>query len=148
MVYLYVCRRLQKADASGSSLVLTGAVLETGGRYRCEVSGERPLFPTVSKHADMNVVVLPEVGPTISGLRPRYYLEDNVRLNCTSGRSLPSNRLFWYINGEPAPAKAVLPAIHQTNEDQLETTTLLLDFVLSEQYFKKNVIKVKVSTYP
>ncbi|KAJ8721608.1 hypothetical protein PYW07_002383 [Mythimna separata] len=134
---------VEQSDSSGSSLMLTDTTSDTGGRYRCEVSGEGPLFPTVSGHADLEVVVLPEHGPVLSGLRSRYRLGDRVQVNCTSGRSIPSNSLSWYINGEPAPTTAVRPSIHRTFAG-LETTTQLLDFVLTEQHFKSNGLKVKV----
>ncbi|XP_049867906.1 uncharacterized protein LOC126368070 [Pectinophora gossypiella] len=129
-------------DTSGGNVTLSPAVLETGGRYRCEVSGERPLFPTVSDHADMLVVVLPDHGPMISGFRSRYRTGDRVQVNCTSGRSRPATQLAWYINGEPAPASAVQSAIDKKTED-LETTSMALDFVVQETDFKKNGLKIK-----
>ncbi|PZC85130.1 hypothetical protein B5X24_HaOG202894 [Helicoverpa armigera] len=141
---------VEEADPSGASLVLSAAVLETGGRYRCEVSGERPLFPTVSGHADMDVLVffysfpvLPEQGPVLTGLRSRYRLGDRVQVNCTSGRSRPSCQLSWYINSEPVLTSALLPAIHNVYEDGMETVTLQLDFILTELHFKQSGLKVK-----
>ncbi|XP_047019162.1 irregular chiasm C-roughest protein-like [Helicoverpa zea] len=134
---------VEEADPSGASLVLSAAVLETGGRYRCEVSGERPLFPTVSGHADMDVVVLPEEAPVLTGLRSRYRLGDRVQVNCTSGRSRPACQLSWYINSEPVLTSALLPAIHNVYEDGLETTSLQLDFILTELHFKQSGLKVK-----
>ncbi|XP_063893622.1 uncharacterized protein LOC110384456 [Helicoverpa armigera] len=131
------------SDPSGTSLVLSAAVLETGGRYRCEVSGERPLFPTVSRHSDMDVVVLPEEGPVLTGLRSRYRLGDRVQVNCTSGRSRPSCQLSWYINSELALTSAMLPTIHNVYEDGMETITLQLDFMLTELHFKQSGFKVK-----
>ena len=41
------------------------------GRYRCEVSGESPFFPTDSLYEDMLVVALPRRGPRIQGAKPR-----------------------------------------------------------------------------
>ncbi|XP_075974123.1 nephrin-like [Anticarsia gemmatalis] len=134
---------VEKSDASGSNLVLSHVVSESAGRYRCEVSGERPLFPTVSEHADMDVVVLPNHGPVITGLHTRYRLGDYVQVNCTSGRSRPPCHLSWYINGEPAPAIAVHPPVYTLYGDELQTTLLQLNFKITQQYFTKNGVKVK-----
>ncbi|KAI5633227.1 hypothetical protein NE865_14037 [Phthorimaea operculella] len=132
-----------KSSPDGANVTLAPAVLETGGRYRCEVSGERPLFPTVSDHSDMIIVALPDRGPTISGSRLRYQIGDRVQVNCTSGRSRPATRLAWYINGEPAPQGALLPPITETHEDGLETTSLALDFKVKPKHFRKGDLKLK-----
>ncbi|XP_026733283.1 uncharacterized protein LOC113497776 [Trichoplusia ni] len=134
---------VEQWDSSGSNLVLSAAASGTAGRYRCEVSGERPLFPTVSGHADMDVVVLPTNGPVLTGLESTYRLGDDVKVNCTSDRSRPSNKLSWYINGEPAPTTALLEPEYQICEDQLEITTLGLSFKLTKHHLKKNEIKFK-----
>ena len=41
------------------------------GRYRCEVSGEGPMFATDSAYADLLVVVVPQNGPRITGLHKK-----------------------------------------------------------------------------
>ncbi|XP_045534534.1 uncharacterized protein LOC106714087 [Papilio machaon] len=134
---------VEQSSPNGSNITLFPAVLETGGRYRCEVSGERPLFPTVSDHADMIIVALPEHGPTISGSRLRYQIGDRVQVNCTSGRSRPATRLAWYINGEPAPPATVLTPVTYKDDDGLETTSLALDFKVKPKHFRKGDLKLK-----
>ncbi|VVC97356.1 unnamed protein product, partial [Leptidea sinapis] len=106
---------VEESSPNGANVTLAPAVVETGGRYRCEVSGERPLFPTVSDHSDMIIV----------------------------GRSRPATRLAWYINGEPAPAVAVLTPEHQNHDDGLETTSLALDFKVKPKHFRKGDLKLK-----
>ncbi|XP_050674182.1 uncharacterized protein LOC126971802 [Leptidea sinapis] len=134
---------VEESSPNGANVTLAPAVVETGGRYRCEVSGERPLFPTVSDHSDMIIVALPESGPVITGSRLRYHVGDRVQVNCTSGRSRPATRLAWYINGEPAPAVAVLTPEHQNHDDGLETTSLALDFKVKPKHFRKGDLKLK-----
>ncbi|CAK1540407.1 unnamed protein product [Leptosia nina] len=134
---------VEESSTNGANVTLAPAVLETGGRYRCEVSGERPLFPTVSDHSDMIIVALPEFGPVITGSRLRYHVGDRVQVNCTSGRSRPATRLAWYINGEPAPAAAVLPPEQHRHEDGLETTSLALDFKVKPKHFRRGDLKLK-----
>ncbi|CAH2108114.1 unnamed protein product [Euphydryas editha] len=134
---------VEQSSPNASNVTLYPAVLETGGRYRCEVSGERPLFPTVSDHADMVVVALPSTGPVITGFRMRYQIGDRVQVNCTSGRSRPATKLSWYINGEPAPQAIVREPEHYKHEDGLETTSLVLDFKAKPKHFRKGDLKLK-----
>ncbi|XP_045532668.1 uncharacterized protein LOC123720183 [Pieris brassicae] len=134
---------VEDSSPNGANVTLAPAALETGGRYRCEVSGERPLFPTVSDHSDMIIVALPEFGPVITGSKLRYHVGDRVQVNCTSGRSRPATRLSWYINGEPAPSGAVLAPEHHSHEDGLETTSLALDFKVKPKHFRKGDLKLK-----
>ncbi|KPI96796.1 hypothetical protein RR46_04921 [Papilio xuthus] len=141
--FLQLLKHKHQSSPNGSNITLFPAVLETGGRYRCEVSGERPLFPTVSDHADMIIVALPEHGPTISGSRLRYQIGDRVQVNCTSGRSRPATRLAWYINGEPAPPATVLTPVTYKDDDGLETTSLALDFKVKPKHFRKGDLKLK-----
>ncbi|CAG9578649.1 unnamed protein product [Danaus chrysippus] len=134
---------VENSSPNGSNVTLSPAVLETGGRYRCEVSGERPLFPTVSDHADMIIVALPATGPIITGSKLRYQIGDRVQVNCTSGRSRPATRLSWYINGEPAPLSSVLAPESYKHDDGLETTSLALDFKVKPKHFRKGDLKLK-----
>ncbi|XP_073949005.1 uncharacterized protein [Choristoneura fumiferana] len=132
---------VEASGFDGSNVTLRPAQEATAGRYRCEVSGERPLFPTVSDHADMAVVVLPETGPTLSGFRSRYRAGERVHASCACGASRPAARLAWYVNGEPAPPAAV--AASTTVVGGLEVATLTLDFRVTEEHFKNNGLKVK-----
>lgn len=43
--------------------------------------------------------VLPEDGPTISGVKPQYQVGDDVNVTCSAGPSKPAASLRWYING-------------------------------------------------
>ncbi|XP_061704000.1 uncharacterized protein LOC133515464 isoform X2 [Cydia pomonella] len=139
---LYSVKWYKKSDSSGSNVTLGPAELETEGRYRCEVSGERPLFPTVSDHADMTVVVLPESGPTLTGFRSRYRAGERVQASCTAGAARPAPTLAWYVNGEPAPPAALGTLVRRTHKG-LDTVTLPLDFRVTEDHFRNNGLKVK-----
>ncbi|CAH2076190.1 unnamed protein product, partial [Iphiclides podalirius] len=134
---------VESSDALGSNLSLSAVTLLTGGRYRCEVSGEGPLFPTVSDHADMIVVVLPEYGPVVSGFRPLYRIGERVHVNCTSGRSQPAIQLTWYINGEPAPFGTVTSPIVLKDREGFSTSSLKLDFKVTKRHFQNGGLKVK-----
>ncbi|KPI96792.1 Irregular chiasm C-roughest protein [Papilio xuthus] len=134
---------VNKSDELASHITLYPATLETAGRYRCEVSGERPLFPTVSEHANMIVVVLPEDGPVISGFNPYYRIGDQLRVNCSSVRSRPAVRLTWYVNGEPAPFTAITSPKVYKDPEGYETTSLALSFQINEQHFVNGGFKIK-----
>lgn len=147
-------------------MILVSVNLSTSGRYRCEVSAEAPSFQTVSDHGDMVVVgtlnrqqliwqfklnldsftALPDEGPKITGGKPRYQIGDNVKVNCTSGRSKPSAQLTWYINSDPADSSLLReydPII--TGREGLETTILGLEFRVRPKHFKRGDMKLKVN---
>ena len=48
-------------------VLLTNISQATTGRFRCEVSEERPMFATDTAFGDLLVVVLPRHGPTLEG---------------------------------------------------------------------------------
>lgn len=91
------------------------------------------------------IAALPDEGPRITGGRPRYQLNDFVRVNCTSGRSKPAAHLSWFINGEPAEPinlKNYTPVL--TGREGLETSTLGLDFRVKSRHFRRGDMKLKV----
>ncbi|EFX72800.1 hypothetical protein DAPPUDRAFT_253895 [Daphnia pulex] len=130
-------------ESNANRLVLRSITAETAGRFRCEVSAEAPSFETVSGHADMTVVQLPQRGPVIAGGKPRYSVGDQVDLNCTSMRSSPATNLTWYINGEPAERHHLkfYPIVEDI--DGLETSMLGLHFVIKTRHFRKGDLKFK-----
>ena len=90
-------------------------------------------------------LVLPDEGPRITNGRPRYQINDIVRVNCTSGRSKPATHLSWFINGEPADSlflRRYDTAI--TGREGLESTTLGLEFKVRPRHFKRGDMKLKV----
>lgn len=131
-------------NSSNEQVVLDPVELESSGKYRCEVSAEAPSFQTVSEHAEMTVVVLPDEDPHITGGKPRYQIGDYVRVNCTSGRSKPAVHLTWYINSEPADHGLVRqyePIV--SGSDRLETSILGLEFRVKPKHFKRGDMKLK-----
>jgi len=117
--------------------------LDTTGQYRCEISGEAPLFQTASREAVLAVVDLPDEGPVITGGFPRYHIGDKVEVNCTSKKSKPAAKLKWYINGEQADPDLVKHFPVQFEERGLETSTLGLRFKVRDKHFKHGDLKLK-----
>lgn len=95
----------------------------TAGFFRCEVSGERPKFHSVSGGAPMSVVILPKRKPDIFGgfVDPPAGLEgrkeernvfppvvqhqtdadETIELNCTTDASRPAAQIRWFVNDAP-----------------------------------------------
>ncbi|XP_072153774.1 uncharacterized protein [Bemisia tabaci] len=131
-------------NSSASQVLLTDLDLSSTGRYRCEVSGEAPAFETVTDHGDMITVALPTEGPKIFGGRPRYQIGDTVRLNCTSERSKPAAQLHWFINGAPVDNAYLRgPYTRFIGSEELEETTLGLQFKVEPHHFKRDDMKLK-----
>ncbi|XP_076300365.1 uncharacterized protein LOC143218797 isoform X2 [Lasioglossum baleicum] len=131
-------------NSTEKSVVLKNVNLTSTGRYRCEVSAEAPAFQTVSDHADMTVVVLPDEGPRITGGHSRYQVGQVVRMNCTSAPSKPAALLTWFINGDPADTQYLKgPHITAVDEKGLETAVLGLEFRVAKKHFKRGDMKLK-----
>lgn len=96
---------------------------------------------------EINLTVLPEQGPKITGGRPRYQIGDEVNVNCTSGRSKPATHLNWFINGESANSSLLkYYNILITGREGLETTILGLKFKVKPHSFRHGDMKLKVCT--
>merc|ERR1712223_60479 len=134
---------VDKSQSSETELLLRSVDLDTTGRYRCEISGEAPLFQTASQEAVLAVVDLPDEGPIISGGFPRYHIGDKVEVNCTSKRSKPAAKLKWYINGEQADQNVVKKYKTTKEERGLETTPIGLRFKVRDKHFKNGDLKLK-----
>ncbi|RVE46139.1 hypothetical protein evm_009213 [Chilo suppressalis] len=133
--------KITESDSSGGNLTLSADNLEASGRYRCEISGEKPSFPTVSKHADMKVIILPDRGPVLLGFLTRYRVGDRLITNCTSGRSRPPTDLTWYINGELATLGH--PLHYEERDGGLTVTKSTLELEVKDSYFKGNRLNLK-----
>lgn len=88
---------------------------------------------------------LPEYGPVISGSRLRYQVGDYVKVNCTSGKSKPAAKLSWFINGEPANSQLLKGPYIMETENEMEVTSLGLEFKVRPKHFRKGDLKLKVT---
>ena len=77
------------------------------GVYQCEVSGDKPLFHTLTKSAQMQVAVMPQMEPTINvfGVATRddnnkrhINYGDQLKASCTAGPSNPTVNFTWRVN--------------------------------------------------
>ena len=83
--------QLQKTQSSEEELLLRSVALDTTGIYRCEISGEAPLFQTASREAVLAVVgkfkSLNDYGPSQLYIRPHVVITlqqkfQEGQLNC------------------------------------------------------------------
>ncbi|XP_061941019.1 uncharacterized protein LOC107999890 isoform X2 [Apis cerana] len=81
-------------------VLLQNVSLYTSGKYKCEVITEAPSFNAINAEANMEIVVLPQEGPLITGEEKIYASGDILGLNCTSGKSHPASTFKWFINGK------------------------------------------------
>jgi len=121
-----------------SHLVLRNVDLTTSGKFRCEVSGEAPLFQTATFTNVLIVVDLPDDGPVISGTQPMYNKGDILTANCTSFNSFPAATLNWYINGQVAPHRLLTKYQVATYRTDLTTSTLGLRLKIEKGSFSKS----------
>jgi hypothetical protein len=130
--------KVDRRQSTETAIMLKHVDLDTTGKFRCEISGEAPLFQTAFREAILAVVDLPDEGPVISGGFPRYHIGDKVKINCTSHKSKPAAKLRWYINGEQADPQVVKHYKVRKEADGLETSTLGLRFKVREKHFRSS----------
>jgi len=119
-------------------IVLRNVDLSTSGKFRCEVSGEAPLFQTATSTNVLIVVDLPDDGPIISGTQPMYNPGDILSANCTSYNSFPAATLNWYINGQVAPHRLLKKFPLASSKQELTTSTLGLRLKVEKSLFSKS----------
>jgi len=119
-------------------IVLRNVDLTTSGKFRCEVSGEAPLFQTATYTNLLIVVDLPDDGPVITGTLPMYKPGETLVANCSSFNSFPSASLNWYINGRVAPEKHLVEYPVTSSLIQLYSSTLGLRIKIEKNLFSKS----------
>jgi len=136
------------SKSSSSAVYLTNLTLDSTGRYRCEVSGEGPFFPTDTRYEDMLVVALPDRGPRIRGAKRRYSEGDTMNVNCTAIATNPPVNLTWYINRRPVAEPMLIryPVfnISRDNNNTLHSTVLGLSYTVQRRDFKVHHERLKL----
>lgn len=123
-------------------VVLDNVDFTTTGQYRCEVSGDAPMFQTASTEGILYVVDLPDQGPDIMGGLPRYNIGDRVNVTCVSHNSMPAAQLQWYINGEKADPVHI-KTYEPISMRGLLTSRLGLSFKVRHKHFQRGDLKLK-----
>ncbi|CAH2076168.1 unnamed protein product, partial [Iphiclides podalirius] len=130
--------------SSNTVVTLVHLTRDSSGLYRCEVSGEAPLFATVYDEKYITIYLLPESGPQLTGLEETYKIGDRVRANCTSQGSRPEAQLKWLINNRLAPRNYLRGPWYRTSErpDAVETI-MELTFYVGSNHFRLNTLDLK-----
>lgn len=135
---------VERALSNQSHVVLTSVQLGISGKFSCEVSADAPSFHTVIVSGDMEIVEVPEKPPTLSGIHSRYRLGDTINGNCTSYYSKPAANLTWTINDIPAlPHQIKVYPVEKLPFDNLETSIVEINLLVTPQHFIKNRLKLK-----
>lgn len=132
--------------SSAQSVHLYNLSIDSTGRYRCEVSGEAPIFPTDSKYGDMLVVLVPQHGPLIQWTKRRYHPGEELSVNCTTEHTKPPTNLTLYINQKLVEETAIIryPTTNVSyGYDHLHTTTLGLKYIVKRDDFESGRMRIK-----
>ncbi|XP_037956740.1 uncharacterized protein LOC119686270 [Teleopsis dalmanni] len=101
------------------------------GTYKCEVSGDAPLFQLAAKADNMTVAALPQYDPLIGNFHSMYRMEDFLNATCTSDYSSLPTKLSMYINGEQPMFGELLPST--------DTSIAAHDYILRRQKLQVNI---------
>lgn len=134
---------IDEFKSTETKIFLKNVDLMTTGLFRCEISGEAPLFPTASQETILIVVDLPDDGPIISGSVPRYHVGDHLNISCISPNSVPAAKLKWFINGEYADSEFVHQYEVESNRFGLQTARQDIRFKITENHLRKGDLKLK-----
>ncbi|XP_061499900.1 uncharacterized protein LOC1274515 [Anopheles gambiae] len=122
-------------DASLSDnrqVVIKNVGFGLSGNFSCEVTADAPSFSTATEHISMQVVELPDSGPTLWTEHTRYEPGDVLRANCTSQPSRPKAELTLTLNN------MVVYTSHEesrTTTDNLISSSLTLRLHLQSSHF-------------
>ncbi|XP_055852709.1 uncharacterized protein LOC129916648 [Episyrphus balteatus] len=127
-----------------SHVTLVSVPLSITGKFSCEVSADAPSFHTIIHTAEMEIVELPTQRPIITGIHSRYRLGDVINGNCSSDYSKPAANLTWWINEIPVlPNYIRTYEVQKHTEENLESSVLEINFIVTYQHFIKGRLKLK-----
>ncbi|XP_014369295.2 cell adhesion molecule 2 [Papilio machaon] len=130
--------------SSSTVVTLVHLTRESAGLYRCEVSGEAPLFATVHEEKYITIYLLPETKPILTGLKEKYDVGDRIRANCTSSGSRPEAQLKWLINNKLVGKNYIRgPWYRATMRDDVTETILELKFTVGSHHFNFDTMELK-----
>ncbi|KAJ2949900.1 hypothetical protein O0L34_g11219 [Tuta absoluta] len=135
-------------DLSRSSpdvMILTNLQRESAGVYRCEVTGEAPVFANAADEKYVEIYDLPKGLPQITGLKNHYEIGDRVVANCSSSGSRPSANIRWLVNNERVHSAFLRGPWHRVTQDPPDTTevTLGVNFMVVPRHYKTGVMEIK-----
>ncbi|XP_023209982.1 uncharacterized protein LOC111612923 [Centruroides sculpturatus] len=99
-------------------------------------------YDLMGVYVDSNLM-LPEDGPTITGIKPQYQIGDEVNVTCSAGPSKPAATLKWYINGKEAPVSYETRTRPLRHKDRLQISTLGLNFEARPVHFWNGSMKLR-----
>ncbi|CAH2263450.1 jg13909 [Pararge aegeria aegeria] len=134
------------SHSSSTMVALDHLTKDSAGLYRCEVSGEAPYFVTIYKEKAVDIHLLPNNKPRVTGLENEYIIGDLLEANCTSSRSRPKTQIMWLINDQLALKKYTRGPWERISRERVDAreTTLELRFFLMSRHFRDGVLTVKV----
>ncbi|XP_058467616.1 uncharacterized protein LOC131440377 [Malaya genurostris] len=118
--------------SNASQVVIRNVGFGLSGNFSCEVTADAPSFSTATGHIQMQVVELPDSGPTLWTEHNRYEAGDVLRANCSAPPSRPKADLKLTLNNIVifTPEQTV-----RTTTDNLMTTAVSLRLHLQSSHF-------------
>ncbi|XP_070137646.1 uncharacterized protein beat-Vc isoform X2 [Drosophila bipectinata] len=116
---------------------------------KAELKTKQEITKRKTKMAKTNRIILPKLGPFITGWRHAYKYRDTLLANCSSDWSSPASKLMWYINNKTVPGYSLQPQINEVtrNTDGLHLfiSHLQLRLPLEDQRFisKSEVLELR-----
>ncbi|KAG4077653.1 hypothetical protein HA402_012964 [Bradysia odoriphaga] len=111
--------------------------------FTCEVSSDAPFFDSVTQSGVIkNINTLPKQGPKITGLSSNV-IGDSIFLICSSIGSKPAAQLTWLLNEQPINKNKLGHYIVTPAENNLEISSLGLNFVIDNNSFQCGSMKLK-----
>ncbi|XP_022253046.1 uncharacterized protein LOC106468279, partial [Limulus polyphemus] len=129
----------------GGHVFLKTTDADSEGTYRCEASAEAPSFQTIMAEKDMKVYVIPQEGPTIEGIQPKYDVGDYVNITCISFPSRPSSDIHWFINRKEPPEEFLTAYPENEHIGGLVSSKLGLYFEVTPEHFVRDTITLRCS---
>ncbi|XP_067009687.2 cell adhesion molecule 1 isoform X2 [Anabrus simplex] len=135
---------VDRTHSNDTQLTLNHMEPNMSGRYSCEVSADAPSFHTSLVSGDLEVVEIPVDRPSITGVRARYRLGEELQCNCSSSWSRPAAKLTWLVNDEQASQHELkpYPARRDAHSDR-ENSLLGLQLVVKPHHFQTGRLKIR-----
>lgn len=125
--------QLDWAHSNSKQLMLRKLDFEASGVYSCEVTTDTPIYTKPSEDQELTVIQTQLEDPHITFRKPKYYVGEQLEVNCTSAPARPTPEVTWLLNGKQVEEQWM----KTFPEQKPSSVTVQLSFEVKEEHLSQ-----------